>query len=196
MQNHDAYRIALYYCYIPLSDRESVIVFHEAFSKKICGRVRVATEGLNGVLSGPHVDLTEYEELLRIYLQSLADSAVREKESFPSWELDVKYCRLRPELPVHSQLFASLEVNKTSSVVGLVDGQSERCNAKCSAKKKCSRCSRRRQRKEEKNEDTPIGPAACGREPPPRATRMSCSPTRSLAASRKWTRTTSKTWSA
>lgn len=112
---HDDYRIILFYCYIDISDCQGRIVdFHNnAYQGQLGGRIRVAAEGLNGVLSGTIHDLQAYEGALREILDDSTTQA--------SYELDVKYCLLRPDLAVCEQLFDQLQVQQTSQVVGLVD---------------------------------------------------------------------------
>lgn len=143
VMNHDIYRIALYYCYIPLSEDDvlNVVNFHTTMSKdnnnvhsycfdhefgtELGGRIRIAPEGLNGVLSGLLIDLHRYEEELRhLLLQIHGSRCNSEQQNTPiegEWELDVKYCRLRTDLSPASQLFTQLQVQKTDTVVGLFD---------------------------------------------------------------------------
>lgn len=163
---HEDYRIALYYCYIPLSvaNVQDIERMHEPWGEPeslLHGRIRLASEGLNGVLSGRHSDLLVYEERLRttlLQITAASKCATRiQRHFFPrldddtdgsvpinalggdaggganevsdsddeqlvsDWELDVKYCRLRPELSVAVQLFTELQIDRTSTVVGLVD---------------------------------------------------------------------------
>lgn len=125
--HHDDYRVALYYVYIVLRDLEEVINFHHSFSseRSVGGRIRVCSEGINGVLSGKLHDLELYERELRrlLYRTTCSDRSL--DESLP-WELDVKYCHLRTDLSVESQLFADWKVQETDSVVGLME-VSSRC---------------------------------------------------------------------
>lgn len=120
--HHDDYRIALYYVYIELCDLELVESFHESFREKrlVGGRIRIASEGINGVLSGKLHDLEQYENELRSLLNRISDLRRSFDESHP-WELDVKYCQLRTDLTVESQLFPSWKVQLTNSVVSLLD---------------------------------------------------------------------------
>jgi hypothetical protein len=64
--DHDLYRIALYYCYIPVEkvDRFIERQEHLCSSNNLKGRIRVASEGLNGVLSGLTVHIEAYVESL------------------------------------------------------------------------------------------------------------------------------------
>jgi predicted sulfurtransferase len=125
VETHVRYRIALYYCYVPLSshDIDGAVALHEALAANILGgRIRVASEGLNGVVSGLYADLMDYESQLRSFLISVGEAhRLANEESLVSWELDVKYCHLRQELSVKSQLFTDLRIERTRSVVGLVD---------------------------------------------------------------------------
>jgi predicted sulfurtransferase len=114
--NHDEWRIALYYCYIPLQEHVSQHVdFHQSlcFELHLLGRIRVSPEGINGVLSGTHLQLLEYEKRMVAELASLVDPS--------EWELDVKYCQLRRDLTVAEQLFDSLSIKATSQVVSLLE---------------------------------------------------------------------------
>ena len=107
---HSAYRIALYYCYIPIDDTAE----HVKFQKELCtslnckGRIRVSSEGLNGVLSGYYSDLQRYQK-------------ETEQELSLEKKLDVKYCDLRTDLSVDSQLFTNLSVKVTREVVSLYE---------------------------------------------------------------------------
>ena len=143
---HDAYRVALFYCYIPLlnDDVMNIMNFHSLKTpttssstgnnsvvwERLGGRIRIASEGLNGVLSGTLLDLQQYEIQLRnllfqIYHNSTGGNDGNEtKPNTPTdvrWELDVKYCLLRTDLSIASQLFANLQVQMTDTVVGLFD---------------------------------------------------------------------------
>ena len=106
--DYNRWRIALYYCYIELPD----VHRHVDFQRTACGelhltgRIRVAPEGINGVLSGEHGRLREYEVALRDELKAI----VREDGAAEPFELDVKYCRLREDLPLQDQLFDSLDL--------------------------------------------------------------------------------------
>lgn len=118
---HDEFRIALYYCYVPINNLDE----HVAFQAQICGsdlkgRVRVAEEGINGVLSGRLEHLEEYERQLR---QELSRNG-------PTFDLDVKYCQLRKDLDLNVQLFVELSVQKTSHVVRLVEPYHEKAKQK------------------------------------------------------------------
>jgi UPF0176 protein len=109
--SHDDYRISLYYCYVDIEDDVNV---HVSFQKELCeelslkGRIRVSSEGLNGVLSGRHSTLLEYQQRL-------------ETEMNVEAPLDIKYCLLRKDLSVESQLFESLAVKATREVVSLYE---------------------------------------------------------------------------
>jgi predicted sulfurtransferase len=106
---HDDYRIALYYCYTDIRDVNE----HVDFQGRLCqeldlnGRIRVSTEGLNGVLSGLKSNLKSYQE--------------RTEEELIIKNLDVKYCLLRTDISVESQLFDSLSVKPTREVVSLYE---------------------------------------------------------------------------
>jgi predicted sulfurtransferase len=117
------WRIALYYCYVDVPD----VPCHIRFQQETCnelslnGRVRVASDGLNGVLSGKRERLKEYETRLREELTVGMASAENCRTRTDELELDVKYCLLRNDLPVQEQLFCSLQVQATKHVINLVD---------------------------------------------------------------------------
>lgn len=107
---HDDYRIALYYCYVEVEGVEQ----HVDLQKDVCdelklkGRIRVSPEGLNGVLSGCHSDLRQYQRRIEANLSMTAP-------------MDVKYCLLRTDLSVQSQLFETISVKATREVVSLYE---------------------------------------------------------------------------
>jgi predicted sulfurtransferase len=123
VEDYNRWRIVLYYCYIDIPDVRS----HVAFQRTTCsdllltGRIRVASEGINGVLSGEHGRLREYEIALRDELKA---ACAREQDA-DEFELDVKFCRLREDLPLKDQLFDTLVVQETKRVVSLVDEPSQ-----------------------------------------------------------------------
>jgi predicted sulfurtransferase len=131
--DHSVYRILLYYCYVPIPDVNELVEFHEQLNKQqqhqeqppLGGRVRVSSEGLNGVLSGLLVDLQSYETQLREKLVEMnSNTTGSSSSSSSSFELDMKYCELRRDLAVVPQLFTELLVQKTSQVVSLVEMES------------------------------------------------------------------------
>ncbi|MGK3760600.1 MAG: putative sulfurtransferase [Bacillariaceae sp.] len=73
--NHDDWRIALYYAYIELTPSE--IQSHIDIQKQVCedlnlkGRIRISKEGVNGVLSGELIILQKYEELISNDIQQI-----------------------------------------------------------------------------------------------------------------------------
>lgn len=130
VHHDDTFRVALYYCYVALSD----VPKHVELQRRLCqehtltGRIRVAPEGLNGVLTGRLDSLQAYESILRTELRRVSVVAAAGTETQQSsaaqhpsvFDLDVKYCRLRPDLPVQEQLFQDLMVQPTRHVVTLV----------------------------------------------------------------------------
>jgi predicted sulfurtransferase len=109
-EDHNAHRIALYYIYIPIVNvKEQIDLQLKLCGSKLKGRIRVASEGINGVLSGLLTDLEAYESDLCHYL------------GISKHKLDLKYCQLRRDLSVESQLFGDLRVQKTKHVVSLVN---------------------------------------------------------------------------
>ena len=128
---HSDYCIALYYLYREIPDTAAHVRFQRT---ELCeplaltGRIRVATEGLNGVLSGRVADLRAYESQLLQYLaeRSCGRSSTNNSSSTlmiqpQASDLDFKYCQLRTDLTVEEQLFPNLLVKETKTVIGLVD---------------------------------------------------------------------------
>ncbi|CAB9527357.1 Rhodanese-like domain-containing protein 6 [Seminavis robusta] len=154
LDHHEDWRIILYYCYMDLDVGNAAVDQHVEFQRDICqqhellGRIRVSPEGINGVLSGRRVACQAYEEQLRAELTRLI--------SFDT-ELDVKYCKLRTDLPVSTQVFDSLMVKATNSVVslfepGMLHHDNDNDN-KSSTKKKYSKQSNRRKRRQQQRKD-------------------------------------------
>jgi hypothetical protein len=150
--------IALYYCYPPtnISDPSQHASFHQDLctTLKLGGRIRVSYEGINGVLSGCVDDLKEYESKLREELANEAraissldaDSSrntISEAIQQTYEYLDIKYCHLRPDIPIKDQLFDSLNVKVTKEVVSLFDFSAPALNHG----KKNKRCRQRRRQK-------------------------------------------------
>ena len=137
VDDHDAYRIALYYRYISIPNPQAHVEFQQKLCERLAlkGRIRVAREGINGVLSGTMKNLRLYEheatQHLRPQLQMTNyDSPLQAKTPSPSdnkkpqvddFQLDVKYCELRRELSVKDQLFPCLCIRVTDQVVSLVE---------------------------------------------------------------------------
>jgi len=57
------YSVLLYYNYTPIADPESYREKHHLFciENRILGRIIVASEGLNGAVSGTHADCQNFE---------------------------------------------------------------------------------------------------------------------------------------
>jgi predicted sulfurtransferase len=146
--NHDEWRIALYYCYIPLQEHVSQHVeFHQSlcFELHLLGRIRVSPEGINGVLSGTHLQIQEYERRMVAELASLVDPS--------EWELDVKYCKLRRDLSVAEQLFDSLSIKATSQVISLLEVDATLNNSNSDKNKSGYSSGRRRKKKQERQQN-------------------------------------------
>jgi len=103
-------RIALYYCYTNILDPNEHATLHRTLceQRNLLGRIRVATEGLNGVLSGKMNDF-------QVYVATIEEELGR--------SLDVKYGPLRSDRSVESQLFTSLSIRVTQQVVSLADDE-------------------------------------------------------------------------
>jgi predicted sulfurtransferase len=127
IRQHEDYRIALYYIYTDVRQVESHVIFQQGLCHRLGlqGRIRVAAEGMNGVLSGRHDDLQAYECALILELQQLKQphhtDCPNGLHTITAADLDLKYCQLRPDLPVDVQLFSTLLVKKCKTVIGLVD---------------------------------------------------------------------------
>jgi predicted sulfurtransferase len=103
-EDREDYRIALYYSYIPIENlNDCISLQHELCTTlNLMGRIRVSHEGMNGVLSGLYRDLLAYHQSLDV-------------------DLDIKYCQLRWDLPITSQLFTFLSIKATREVVSLYE---------------------------------------------------------------------------
>ena len=107
--SHDSYKISLFYCYVEINTVNELVVIQNELCKQLglFGRIRVSTEGLNGVLSGLETNLQSYQQKTQTHLELE--------------EMDVKYCSLRTDLPVEAQLFTSLSIRETKEVVTLFE---------------------------------------------------------------------------
>lgn len=105
----DSYKIALFYCYTDIKKVNE----HAHVQRELCtnmglfGRIRVSTEGLNGVLSGLESHLKAYQ--------------LETQRALGIEEFDVKYCSLRTDLATEVQLFSTLSVRETNEVVTLFE---------------------------------------------------------------------------
>ena len=125
-----SWRIALYYCYVDLTPDgvAQQIKLHRDVCEQwdLKGRIRISVEGLNGVLSGRYELLQHYEEKITDALRSAKCDI----------DLDVKYCRLRSDISLESQLFDTLIVKKTSTVISLFGEHESNQNQKRKRKTK------------------------------------------------------------
>lgn len=174
---HSNWRIALYYIYFDLATDENVreqIDFHLHLCQQfhLKGRVRISKEGINGVLSGLHCSLTEYERLVTTNLEQLQlqqrqrhqsaisnDNGIEDNvnvvHSDTSINLDVKYCLLREDLPIQPQLFDTCTVKETKAVISLFDDEPVLAGSTThnnSNNKHSKQSNRRRRRKEQKQQ--------------------------------------------
>ena len=123
---------------------------HVTFQRDLCddlglrGRIRVSPEGVNGVLSGRVGSLRSYERSVRMELPRRCvttgaanaadagdgvggdgdgdrDDGEGEGDIGSLVDLDVKYCRMRADVPVETQEFDSLSVKATREVVSLYE---------------------------------------------------------------------------
>lgn len=135
-EEFSAWRIALYYIYVDLS-ADNQVEEQVSYHRELCeqwdlkGRIRISYEGINGVLSGPYELLQEYERLVAQRLESVCQERI---------DLDLKYCSLREDLSLDSQLFDNLIVKKTQSVISLFDSEptikSKRCRKRQAQKQR------------------------------------------------------------
>jgi hypothetical protein len=172
---HDRQMIVLYYCYPPTSIPPEQLELHANFHRTKCqqlnlgGRIRVSSEGVNGVLSGREIDLRTYDAELRNEFKRILYSDITscsclgrnnsEEEEDPTkkW-LDMKYCHLRKDIPDEKQLFDSLSVKITKEVVSLIEPASTTSRGSENKKGRRARCrQRRKQRREEKRISTVRG---------------------------------------
>ena len=77
-------------------------------SLQLTGRIRISTQGINGVLSGLYQNLLIYQSQTSLQLNLQP-------------HLDVKYSHLRRDLPAHVQLFEALSIKTTREVISLFD---------------------------------------------------------------------------
>lgn len=123
---HSSWRVALYYTYVDLSEDnvlEEQLSLHEDLCQRLQlkGRVRISEEGLNGVLTGIVVNLKEYEADVTRALRNITRTEGSPNDPHPPLAMDVKYCFLREDLSIESQLFPNLMVKQTKDVISLFD---------------------------------------------------------------------------
>ncbi|KAL3907864.1 MAG: hypothetical protein SGARI_003333, partial [Bacillariaceae sp.] len=125
--HYSDFRIALYYIYLSVDDVTQQVLFHREMCERLglTGRIRVSAEGINGVLSGPLLQLEEYEAQFQEAIRELQKGSGKTNDNdnntaYPH-QLDIKYCHLREDLPVSEQLFDSLTVKETKTVISLFD---------------------------------------------------------------------------
>lgn len=145
------YRIALYYFYCDLSPNvESHVSFHRQLceSLNLKGRIRISHEGINGVLSGRKPNLERYETAVAQEVKQLLGDAT-------DIDLDVKYCILRDDIPIESQLFDTLLCKETKTVISLFD-QDNGDGSRSTKSGRSKQANRRRRRKEERRQQNAI----------------------------------------
>lgn len=99
------YSVLLYYNYTPIADPESYREKHHLFciQNRILGRIIVASEGLNGAVSGTHADCLNYMEWLKsdpIFQGTDFDFKIEKHDAHTFAKLHV---RVKNEI-VHSEL--------------------------------------------------------------------------------------------
>ncbi|NQW77597.1 MAG: hypothetical protein HQ448_12380, partial [Cytophagales bacterium] len=99
------YSVLLYYNYTPIADPESYREKHHLFciENRILGRIIVASEGLNGAVSGTHADCQNYMQWLKedpIFQGTEFDFKIEKHDAHTFAKLHV---RVKDEI-VHSEL--------------------------------------------------------------------------------------------
>ena len=109
-----AYRVLLYYCYTPIADPEQFREEHHLFCLEhhLRGRIIVASEGLNGTVSGLAADCEQYMAHLKADPRFAAiDFKVEAHDTNAFGKLHV---RVKPEI-VHADL-AHLDPNQRTGI--------------------------------------------------------------------------------
>lgn len=103
---HTSWRVALYYYYVDLSNVPEHVEFHRRLCEGLSlnGRIRISSEGLNGVLTGLFCNLKQYEDKVMEQLQEVCPNSSLTEPI----DLDVKYCLLREDLPSKSTTISEL----------------------------------------------------------------------------------------
>jgi len=156
--------IALYYIYIeiPWKTLDDHKEFHTATCSDLhlLGRIRISTEGINGVLSGTKTNLESYEEMLKKKIAddrflnhpcSKASKATTTTTERYGETLDIKYCHLRNDLPIESQTFQALSVKITREVVSLNETSSSKTGPQSQGNNSKRNSRRRRRGRNKKN---------------------------------------------
>jgi UPF0176 protein len=110
----EKYNILLYYCYTPLEDPEKFREEHHYFclSLNLKGRIIVASEGLNGTISGLESDCKKYMDTVKADARfAHIDFKV---EEYPSHAFQKLHVRVKPEI-VHSSL-KHIDPNKQTGI--------------------------------------------------------------------------------
>lgn len=108
----EEYQILLYYCYAPIEDAEAFRLEHHnlCLSLNLRGRIIIATEGLNGTVSGTVADCKQYMETLKAEPRfSEIDFKIDYHQGHAFQKLNV---RVKPEI-VHSGLSQINPIAKT-----------------------------------------------------------------------------------
>jgi predicted sulfurtransferase len=150
--HHEDWRIALYYCYVDIPNVQQHVDLQQDLceDRNLKGRIRVSVEGINGVLSGRFSSLKDYERIVQLELQKLQEP--KEEEEEMSIHLDVKYCLLRNDLSIEAQLFESLVVKETKTVISLCDQAETAASGSRSSNNSNRRRRRRRKASPEEKE--------------------------------------------
>eukprot|EP00566_Odontella_aurita_P012626 CAMPEP_0113553406 /NCGR_PEP_ID=MMETSP0015_2-20120614/15595_1 /TAXON_ID=2838 /ORGANISM="Odontella" /LENGTH=479 /DNA_ID=CAMNT_0000454471 /DNA_START=55 /DNA_END=1494 /DNA_ORIENTATION=+ /assembly_acc=CAM_ASM_000160 len=137
--------ILLYYCYTP--HPLPSVPSHIAFQRELClslglnGRIRVSSEGINGVLSS--YKQSDLEDYVRRVVGNLGDGMTED-------EFDAKYCHLRKDIGVEEQMFDALSVKSTREVVSLWEPGAEEQRSAARARAKALRRRRRNEKMADK----------------------------------------------
>jgi UPF0176 protein len=105
MENHteNPYYILLYYCYTTIEDVEQFREEHHflCLDLHLKGRIIIASEGLNGTISGLRADCEKYMQLIKADIRfAHTDFKI---EAFPTHAFSKLHVRTKPEI-VHSDL--------------------------------------------------------------------------------------------
>jgi len=156
MNSSTCIMIALYYVYveIPAKSLDDHKEFHTTTCADLClfGRIRISTEGINGVLSGDETDLKSYEEALKKEIEHRSPNYAAKRYGET---LDMKYCHLRNDIPIETQTFEALSVKITQEVVSL-GCHSPGQNVKHNARRKRGR-KKNNKRHENSSQDNTVG---------------------------------------
>lgn len=117
MNNHakSAYRVLLYYKYVPITDPHTVVYDHLMICKSIglLGRIYISEEGINGTCAGTEEQMKKYLRYMNRHpLFKETEFKVDRSDFIPFRKMFVRY---RPELAA-SDLFDSVDPSRETGV--------------------------------------------------------------------------------